>query len=251
MARLVLTYSDLYQRVSDFLSWGTSPTGDTLTKVKDIVARGYRQFLYPVDMRTNMAHQWNFLQAYYSLQLSSTKYKYAVPHNFSDIISMPIFSADSGYAPPMKTSGEQILNMRSNFDLSGAPEYFAIVPSTFDNEIGTAYEMWFYPTPDASYNISYFYLMDPLKPSSDSDFVVGGIRACEAILESCLAIAEQQEDDTIGIHTQLAESLIQKLIIADTMTNSDYFGNLYSDRYDRIPRRSWDHVNDALIYPDS
>ena len=56
MARLTLSYKDVYDKVGEFLGLvpsGTTPTGQDLTDVKDIVARGLRQFIYPLDMSHN------------------------------------------------------------------------------------------------------------------------------------------------------------------------------------------------------
>ena len=63
MASLKLTLNELLIRVSDYLGMGNGVPTDTddLAKCKDIVARGYRQFLYPVDVRTGDAYEWSFL----------------------------------------------------------------------------------------------------------------------------------------------------------------------------------------------
>jgi len=245
MARLTLTLSDLYTKVSNFLSitdTGTAPTDDTeLATCKDIVYRGYRQFLYPIDTRTGQMHEWSFLKQFYSFNTVSGKWKYALPANFSDFLDNPHFDDTTGYKELRKVLPEQILESRANIVVNQYPLSYAIAPYTYDNSTGTFYEMWLDPEPDGVYLLKFFYRIDPLKPENDTDYLVGGIRATEAILENCLAVAEQQEDDTIGIHTQLAADLTQKLIISDIQEESDFIGNL-SWRKDRFPSReegSW------------
>ena len=230
MANLRLTYDDLLKRVSDFLGLGnTTPTGDNLTLCGDIVARGYRQFLYPVDMRTGDAYEWSFLRKFHVLPIKSGKWVYQLPEDFSEMLSNPTYDDDDGFANLAKRTPEEILNLRSAVVESYSPYWYATVPVGTGLETGSFDELWVYPEPDASYNLKFFYKVDPLKPSSTTDYLVGGVKGAEAILESCLAVAELQEDDTIGIHTQKAEELIQKLIAVDSKRDEDaVVGNLYT-----------------------
>jgi len=245
MARLTLSYEDIYKKVSEFLGLGSSPTGTNLTKVKDIVARGYRQFLYPIDQRDGELHEWNFLRQYWTLNTTGSKWRYALPVDFADVLTDFHFDSGTGYPHLRKRSAEQIKEMRAGSTSLAYPEFYAITPSKYDLEIGTVYELWMYPTPNQAYTLATFYRIDPLKPESTTDLLVGGIRATEAILESCLSIAEIQEDDVAGLHTQLADSLIQKLIVADKVTTTDYIGNLYLDR-----QRIWPKDRDLLTNTD-
>jgi len=67
MARLTLSYQNLYDETSFFLGLtarGTTPTGANLTLCKALVDRGIRQFLYPIDMQTGQPHEWEFLKVY-------------------------------------------------------------------------------------------------------------------------------------------------------------------------------------------
>lgn len=251
MAQLVLTYQNLYDRVSHFLGLtaeGTSPTGNDLTKCQDIVARAYRQFLYPIDSRTGELHDWSFLKQLYIFNTQSGKWKYSLPKLFSDIIENPHFDDTKAYNELTKITPGQILELRSASVSSGFPTYFAIAPFTYDQDTGTYYEMWLDPQPDGVYLLKFWYRIDPLKPSATTDSLVGGVKATEAILESCLAVAEQQEDNTIGIHTQLAESLIQKLIRSDVIEDSDYLGSLNQKK--PFGYRWYLPVDTSIIYED-
>jgi len=64
----------------------------------------------------------------------------------------------------------------------------------------------------------------PPQLSATTDVFIGGDFASEAILENCLAAAEIEYDDTLGIHNQIAEKLIQQLIQSDTATVADSVG---------------------------
>ena len=235
MAKLTLTYADLYTQVSNFLgltSATVAPTSTDLTVCKGIVDRGIRQFLYPVDARTGTPHRWSFLEQYYSFSTIGGQYKYPLPADFSELLTD--FSHDDSQAlmPLEKRSAQQIKKMRSITVTSGWPLYFAVVPLKYDIEIGTTYELWMYPTPSQIYTFSTFYRPDPVQLAATTDLVIGGISAIETILEMCLGVAEHQEDDNATLHhQQKAEELLQKLIRFDAgKVATDKVGNLYTGR---------------------
>ena len=252
MSRLTITYSDLYTKVSEFLGMGSSPTGTNLTKVKDIVARGYRQFLYPIDKKTGELHVWSFVKQLYTVATKPGIWKYPLPDNFSEFIDEPHFDDDSGYHEVTRIAPEQILEKRAISVSSGFPLYCAVAPFTFDGQIGTFYELWIDPKPDTVYPLKFFYRIDPLKPSNDGDFLVGGIKAVEAQIETCLAIAEKQEDEEVTTHSRESLRLIQDLIRADVVDETGILGNLHHPRpplfrwYSALP----DDAGDAVYVGD-
>jgi hypothetical protein len=232
MSRMTLTYQDLYNRVSDFLGEGTSPSGTTLTKVKAIVDRGLRQFLYPIDESRGVGYTWSFVRQYWTFQTEANKWKYALPIDFSELLARLSYDSDSALMPLKKLSGQQIKEMRSISSSTCSPEYYAVVAAPYDIEIGTRYELWLHPTPGQAYKLSTFYRIDPTQLSATSDLAIGGIASIEAILESCLAVAETQEEDNSSTHHQKeARRLIQTLIQFDKgKTDTDTVGNLYRDK---------------------
>lgn len=243
MANLRLTYSDLYTRISNFLGLtdtGTAPTSTDLTTCQDIVQRGLRQFLYPIDARTGDYWEWSFLRPLCTLNLLADKWQYQLPEDFSSIITDPTYAEDDNFKQIARTTPDNILNLMSAGDVSYAPYYYAIVTSDYDPEIGELDEIWLYPKSDGVYRIQFFYKSDPIKASAAGNFLPGGVKATEAILENCLAIAESQEDDVIGIHTQLAQKLTQDLIIIDAKHDSDnaIIGNLYNSKNTQYAARS-------------
>lgn len=256
MARLTLNYADLYTQVANFLGLtvrGTAPTGTDLQTCKDIVARGYRQFLFPVD-ETGRPYHWEFLKVFWTFDTVNDQSKYALPVGFSNLESTFYFDNTHGNPPLLRRSAEQILDMRSDVSQeTGYPRYYAITPSKYDLEIGTVYELWLYPDPDQIYPLNAFYLMDPIQLSGTMDLAIGGIRATEAILECCLAEAEVQEDDTIGIHSQRALEMVLKAIKFDRVTKTGKIGNLYRDldQVWPVPRQYLTYPNMDNVYPDS
>lgn len=262
MARMTLSYSDLYTKVSNFLALtttNTAPTGTNLTICKDIVDRGVRQFLYPIDMKYGTPHEWSFIKQYWSFNTINGKWKYSLPIDFSDTLTELSFEDSRALRPITKISGQQIKERRSYTVTSGWPFYFAIVPQRYSIEIGTTYELWLYPVPSEVYTFSLFYRIDPVKLAATTDLVIGGVMAIEAILESCLGVAELQEDDSAStIHQTKANELIQTAIRFDsTKSDTDTIGNLYTgknlglDKDTGGPCSRFAYVNQSDIYSQS
>ena len=249
MARMTIGYSDLYSEVSYFLgltSRATAPTDANLTTCQGIVDRGIRQFLYPLDME-GRPHEWQFLQTNMSFALTAGQWKYSLPIDFSELSSTLHYGPSDADPPLMKRNAEQIMAMRTGVDSTAPPEYFAITPTRYDIETGTIYELWLYPTPGSAETLYGFYRADPVQLSAATDLVIGGVRAIEAILESCLAVAELQEEDmSSSHHTAKAAELIQRLIKFDKITTTDKIGNLYSDK-----DRMWPTPRGYFTYPNT
>jgi len=260
MARMTLSYVQLYTKVSNFLgltATGTAPTGTDLTTCKDIIDRALRQFLYPIDMKYGIPHEWSFLTQYWSFSTSADQWKYALPLDFSELLTGFSHGDSQSLQNLVKRSGQQIKQMRSTTVTSGWPLYYALVPLRYDIEIGTAYELWLYPDPSQAFELSCFYRPDPVKLSATTDLVIGGISAIEAILETCLGVAESQEDDNKSTHHQKkAAELTQILIRFDSAkTDTDTIGNLYTGRVggleDASPCSRFAYVDQNDIYADS
>jgi len=126
--------------------------------------------------------------------------------------------AEGKALPPMKErSVGQVMNARTITSSTSYPYIFAIRNGKYIKEIGTLREVIFNPTPGSTYTLNYSYIMSPPKPVNDDDLFVGGPWASEAVLECSLAMAELQMDDTLGVHHQKSEELIQQLIQTDLL----------------------------------
>lgn len=256
MATLRLTFLDLYTHVSEFLGIGSSPTGTNLTKVKAIVNRAYRQFLSPIDTRVNKPHTWSWLKKQATLLTVADKWQYALPDDFGYLTSDFHYDDEVGYGPIVKRSADFIWNQRKDITSSDYPMAYAVVPSMHDKDTGTAWDVWFYPPPNGAYLLRYAYMIQPQKLESDTDYPLGGVFAAEALLELCLAVAEQQDDDMQTTHhTELANDMLQKLVVMDTIDAADSVGflvNLAPGLFGRFAelRNLRSSVADADVYAD-
>jgi hypothetical protein len=229
MARLDLTFSEIYSQVSDFLGLGTSPSGTNLTKVKNLVHRAYRQFLYPLDPRTNRIHRWSFLQKPFHVKLDAGTWKYTLPYDFVEMIGNPQYGDEEPWGELKKADKDYILTRRALCDVKSYPEVYAVVPVSHDSELGTFWELWLWPEPSDDNSLTFWYTCSPEKLDATTDFVLGGPLAGEVILEMAMGIAESQEEGTLGIHTQEANRLLTNMIFSDTATCPDQLGKMSSD----------------------
>jgi hypothetical protein len=209
-----------------------------------------------MDMKFGTPHRWSFIERYWSFNTVGDKWKYALPADFSELLTDFTFGDSQALRPLQKRNAQQIKKMRNISITSGWPIYYAVVALPYDIEIGTQYELWMYPNPSQVYTFSTFYRADPVQLSATTDLVIGGISAIEAIIESCLGVAEHQEDDNRSTHHQSkAEELIQKLIRFDSgKTDTDIVGNLHSGKLYGIDIQDVDdctrfaYVNQSDIY---
>ena len=215
MASLEQDFDDVYDAVAEFLGWGSSPSATDIVKAKNIVYRGYRRFLQPINMRRGTPHTWSFLKQHGTIITVSGQWQYDLPTDFGYLTRRFSFDEGTGYPKMKERSVGQVMDARSITSSTTYPFMFATRNGKYIKEIGTLKEVIFHPTPGSVYPLNYSYVMSPPKPIADGDFFVGGPWASEAILECALAAAEIEKDDTIGIHSQEAEKLIQQLIITD------------------------------------
>lgn len=224
-----LTFSDLYSQVSDFLGYGSSPSGTDLTKVKNIVHRAYRQFLYPINPRTGRIHRWSFLQKSFGVTTTEGTWKYTLPTDFVEMVGNPQYGDDSPWGELKKVDKDYILTRRSLVSTSSYPEVYAVVPVSRDTELGTMYELWLWPEPTGEDTITFWYVCYPEPLDATTDIVVGGPLAGETVLEMAMSIAELQEENVVANHAQSANQLLTSMILNDTSSCPDYLGQMSYD----------------------
>lgn len=248
MSDLLLTFSEVYELVSEFLGYGSSPSGTNLTNCKNCVYSGLRRFLFPINARTGRKHTWSFLKKPYTLVTQSGQWQIELPKDFKEFHTPLQYDKDSGYAPPVKVSPEEILRMRALGTGETYPAFYALVRPFSGASVGNNWQIWFHGEPDNSYIMHSIYIVNPDKPSATTDVFVGGVEASEAILESCLSVAEQNYDEVSGIHTQNAEKLIQELILHDNVSVPETVGRF--DQASVVRKRFLEALTEDDIYAD-
>jgi len=225
----------VYTRVSEFLGLGSSPTGSNLTKVKNLTYRGYMAFLMPFNAESKETYVWEYLKKEATFQMSSGSWVQPLPDDYQKMVRRPSYGESAKYPKLQSVSISRIMDQRNNVGANSYPLEYAVRVRNFDPGIPIqGKDLIFYPTPDSDYTMNYAYMFIPEKPTNDGDYFIGGALESEAILESCLASAELDQDEKSGVHAQLAAQLIQQLILADQQDVPNTMGYIRDSNIGRV-----------------
>jgi len=78
------------------------------------------------------------------------------------------------------------------------PKYAAVRPSQFDGFSDQLWELILYPVPAGEYTLNYRYSKVPPPLSVENRYPVCGVQHAETLLMSCLAIADERENDVVA-----------------------------------------------------
>ena len=84
-----------------------------LTKVKNLVYRGYRRFLMPMNVRNGRSYVWSFLYQTGNFTTYPGRWEYELPSDFNNFTWGPVYGKDSNYPNPNPISMDRIKSMRS------------------------------------------------------------------------------------------------------------------------------------------
>ncbi|KKK80357.1 hypothetical protein LCGC14_2824310 [marine sediment metagenome] len=226
MASMKWTFLEVYTKVTEFLGSNVVNVTDLAT-AKDIVYRGYMKFLLPVSPKDEEIYIWSFLRQPWKLIFEPNKWEYPLPKDFERFFRKIEYDDEQRIARMEQTTERKIMRSRNNLEFNSYPTEYAIRTAKFDKKVGSVKELICYPTPTARTIVNCTYVMTPAKLESDNDFFIGGPLESEVILQCCLAIAENQEDEKIGVETQKAVQMIQSLIRKDKGVAPDTVGMVH------------------------
>ncbi|WDI44774.1 hypothetical protein [Bremerella sp. P1] len=162
-----------------------------------------------------------------SRTFSLYRYSYDLESDFGALCSK-ITLRSSAYTANgyIESRGEhQIRNWLSGTIESGKPRYYALRPASFNVNVGTRWEMLFYPMPDAAYKLAYVYKIDPGQLSESAPYPAGGAVHASTIRAACLAAADLKENQYKGELWQTFMERLQSSIALDgEATSPDTLG---------------------------
>lgn len=226
MATMKWTFKNVYTKVSEFLGLGSTPGTTDKAKVKDIVYRGYMKFLLPLNPRDSEIYVWTFLKQEWKIELEPNKWEYPLPEDFERFHRKIEYDADERTSQMTLVSLSNIMRERNVMEWASHPKRYAIRTAKFDTSVGSRKELVVYPTPSNRLVVNSTYVMTPAKLEDDGDFFIGGPLESDVILQCCLAVAENDEDEVIGIETQKAVEMMQSLIRKDKGESPDTVGEV-------------------------
>jgi len=168
-----------------------------------ILRSGLRQFYFPPPV-DKIVYRWSFLKPVAQLDLASGESTVNLPDDFGGIEGRVTVSGSSNsYWPITITSEGRIREMFARLpDTTGQPECAAqVAVKNTTLKDGQRWQLQVYPAADTDYTLNVAYYILPEILSGIRPFADGGEQHAETLLESCLAIAEQKMDDTLGVHS--------------------------------------------------
>jgi len=230
-AGLSLGHPDIGRQVARYLgfdptNWASNAVHSSI--VDDIIQSGLRQFYRPPPLPgEKRAHNWWFLQPKTTLATVANDYDYDLPDDFAYIVTDFTYSTSYVGNGLIRKVGEQhIRKLREGNTLVGKPQYFAIRPKTTAGTTGQRFEVLFYPAPDAVYTLEYRYAILLGKITAAAPYPYGGEMHGETILQSCLAIAEERQNDGVSgdMHRKKFFERLAASIALDQNQQPDFHG---------------------------
>lgn len=240
MATLELTYADLMNAVGDFLGFGRDYTLYSATDVaicEENIQSGLRDFYYFRDFVDGVMFQgWSFVNfnPTSTLTLVSGTRTYTLPSNFSSIDGTFTWGDGINKLPILIVGDQNILDMYNAMDASGDPLYASIETS---GSTGTALQtntVTFYPEPNAAGALNYRYFINPLQVTSSATYPLGGPQHAETLKEACIAAAERNRDDEVGMHNARFQQLLMQSARFDMRAATPEYLGRNIDRSDYI-----------------
>lgn len=188
MAKLELSFKDLYEKVQKYLgTYGSSgASGTELTSSKEIVNDAYRKFIN--------SKKWSFLFPIEQITTMNGQAVYELPDDFVSLQGSITYGPDENQSDLKPITMAKWNSLRASNDYVGYPEFYVISPDRFDKDIGTRWSLYLYPTPDASYCLQLPIQIMPLLLEDDDDLPIGGAEMADTLRIMCLAEAEDSKE---------------------------------------------------------
>ncbi len=254
---LSLGWAELKQAVGKFLDYGSTIanwTAAQITEIEAIVQSGIRRVYYPPAIDGAAAHEWSFLRPSTTLATIADQWEYDLDDDFGSLIGEFHYAAGETRSPIARVPLSTILNFRSHYDQTGYPEFAAVRFKSSDGTGGQRHELLLYPTPDAVYTLGYTFEAYSGQLSDTYPYPLGGMQMSELYKESCLAVAETEVMEEIGLNTQLYQSLLIDAVMRDIKRNGKNYGQMGHREIGIFPFRrgytgsSYDIVYDGITY---
>lgn len=236
--------ADLYAEAGNFLGWGRGPAFNDvewsefqLQDLKSVVKSGLSRFYFQAqaDAR-DPAYQWTFMRPVATITIPSGERTLALPEDFGGFehnISVQLTSGSSGFMPVKLTQEAFIRDQYARYpSVTGRPLFAAdqVVKGTTPTR-SSRRQVYVYPEPDQSYDLSFQYYLLPNMLTETAPFAYGGAAhgdtlkaavraACELFLDnvqgpeeanyqraiaSSIAYDRRHQPKTLGVNTDRSD----------------------------------------------
>lgn len=233
---LALAYNDLMGEVGFNLGFsrgthfeGQAWSPEEQNAIEFAVRSGLRQFYDPPLLEGQAtAHLWSFLRPMATLDFPSGSRLVQLPDDCAGIEGdIYLLSAKTTNTWPLRiTNPGVIAQMYANVPTcTGRPMYAGIQPIKGTTALqGQRHQLSIFPQSDQDYTLQFQYYIMPDCLSGAFPYAYGLASHSETILESCLAIAEQRLDDTMGLHTAKFMQRLASSISKDRALKAQFLG---------------------------
>ncbi len=226
---LTLTLSDLKIAIGQYLgvsrtvaSW-TSETAADVGRILSTAQKAfYEPYYRPVPQAPLKVHVWSFLRARAAVTLGSGTQTYALPDDFAGFLDDRLsFSTTKTWSLKL-TSMDDVLEHIQDFGTSmpsGITQPLLAAVESTSSTLGTTGQRWqivLWPTPASTLTVTGQYRLNPAALATDAHYPLGGEAHSQTLLESCLAAAEEfQNDATSTVHRDRFQELLNASILLD------------------------------------
>jgi hypothetical protein len=230
--------------VGGFLGYGRDSdewSAAVQSEVDGYVQAGVRQFYFPPHVEgVEPGYEWSFMRPTGTLALVAGQWEYDAPDDFGRLVGDLFFPEASGYSSVPVVAEARILALRQGTDATARPYVAASRAKAYDRTTGQRWEILVHPTPDKTYTLTYRYEAYTGKLTAAQPYPLGGMKHSDAIIESCLAVAEQRADNERGLHWEAFVRALSAAVQRDRRMGAAYFGNMGNrDNAQVLPRRQW------------
>jgi hypothetical protein len=203
---LSLNRTQLREAVGTFLDLGfevADYSTDHLLLIDRAIDDGLRSFYEPEPLPGERTpHIWSFTKPIGELMTVGGQSDYDLPDDFGGMEDrFYLVGDDMSSVPLLMTNMARMLARREVDDSSsGPPQMTALnsIPST--GETPTRWSVSIWPVPSGEYTLKFPYRSNPYALSATAPYPLGGQPHAETLKESCLAAAERNVNDELGIH---------------------------------------------------
>ena len=242
---LVLQKKDFEAKVGSFLGYGrgaefeeTEWTSHQQAVITDCVESGLRRTYFPAV--NGQTYDWSWRKPYKELTLASGARTVELPDDFGGLEGRITITSDSVTCPTaidVYNEGRIHEAYAAFPDATGIPTMVALQhPKGVGPSRGQRSNIFVYPEADAEYTLGFAYYFVPDALSGRAPYAYGGPELSEVLLESCLAIAEERQDDQRGVHWMAFQEQLAAAVDADRRKKPQKFG-YNGDRSDDMPTR--------------
>lgn len=186
----------------------------SLNDLDDLINNGYRQFLSEM-IGENPPRPWSFLCPTTNLAINTNTQSYTLAPGTEFKTSEWVYVVSTTPYNLSQIPNGQLQAIKTS--TVGKPRYFSIRPKATEGAVSQEYEVEFNCPPDASYSVSYTYLLQPNRLTPVNSKPVGAFGHSETIRAAVLSKVESFLDCTDPI----AAKAYQELVTQSKMLDSD------------------------------